>query len=204
MADTDRTDRRLPEPVHRRAGIDIADRRRRDGRRTAAESAGRGGRTPGRGIAASRSRRCSTSSTWRSAATLADEQRVFVDALGYRKGKDVELRQMAKFLAEKAQGDRPRSATRSAESVRAPHRAHGGRRSAWRVDRRASATRSRRPSHLGAEVDAGRSRVRSTAIAVATDRPSDADGHVLHRRHHRRDRDAAGPRRIGVVRAQRS
>src|SRR3981081_3365063 len=34
---------------------------------------------------------------------LPGEQRVFVDALEYRKGKDVELRQMAKFLAEKAQ-----------------------------------------------------------------------------------------------------
>ena len=33
---------------------------------------------------------------------LMGEQRVFVDALEYRKGKDVELRQMAKFLAEKA------------------------------------------------------------------------------------------------------
>jgi spoIIIJ-associated protein len=33
---------------------------------------------------------------------LADDQRVFVDALEYRKGKDTELRQMAKFLAEKA------------------------------------------------------------------------------------------------------
>lgn len=31
-----------------------------------------------------------------------DEQRVFVDALAYRKGKDVELRQMARLLAEKA------------------------------------------------------------------------------------------------------
>ena len=30
------------------------------------------------------------------------ERRVFVDALEYRKGKDVELRQMAKLLAEKA------------------------------------------------------------------------------------------------------
>jgi spoIIIJ-associated protein len=30
------------------------------------------------------------------------DQRVFVDALGYRKGKDIELRQMAKLLAEKA------------------------------------------------------------------------------------------------------
>jgi spoIIIJ-associated protein len=32
---------------------------------------------------------------------LDDEKRVFVDALGYRKGKDSELRQMAKLLAEK-------------------------------------------------------------------------------------------------------
>jgi len=32
---------------------------------------------------------------------LPGEQRVFIDALGYRKSKDVELRQMAKFLAEK-------------------------------------------------------------------------------------------------------
>jgi spoIIIJ-associated protein len=33
---------------------------------------------------------------------IRDERRVFIDALGYRKGKDVELRQMAKLLAEKA------------------------------------------------------------------------------------------------------
>jgi len=33
---------------------------------------------------------------------MGDEKRVFVDALEYRKGKDVELRQMAKLLAEKA------------------------------------------------------------------------------------------------------
>src|SRR3954468_15303536 len=32
---------------------------------------------------------------------IRDERRVFVDALGYRKGKDIELRQMAKLLAEK-------------------------------------------------------------------------------------------------------
>ncbi len=30
------------------------------------------------------------------------EKRVFVDALEYRKGKDIELRKMAKFLAQKA------------------------------------------------------------------------------------------------------
>src|SRR5215470_8055532 len=34
---------------------------------------------------------------------LPDEKRVFVDALEYRKGKDLELRSMAKLLAEKAQ-----------------------------------------------------------------------------------------------------
>jgi spoIIIJ-associated protein len=33
---------------------------------------------------------------------LREEKRVFVDALGYRRGKDTELRQMAKLLAEKA------------------------------------------------------------------------------------------------------
>jgi len=33
---------------------------------------------------------------------LPDEKRIFVDALGYRKGKDVELRKMALFLAQKA------------------------------------------------------------------------------------------------------
>ena len=36
------------------------------------------------------------------ARKLGDNQRVFIDALGYRKGKDTELRQMARFLAEKA------------------------------------------------------------------------------------------------------
>src|SRR3954454_18939010 len=34
--------------------------------------------------------------------TLDGEKRIFVDALEYRKGKDIELRQMAKLLAEKA------------------------------------------------------------------------------------------------------
>jgi len=33
---------------------------------------------------------------------LPERQRVFVDALEYRKGKDLELKKMAKFLAEKA------------------------------------------------------------------------------------------------------
>ena len=32
---------------------------------------------------------------------LEDDKRVFVDALAYRKGKDIELRAMAKLLAEK-------------------------------------------------------------------------------------------------------
>jgi spoIIIJ-associated protein len=33
--------------------------------------------------------------------TLTDDRRIFVDALEYRKGKDIELRQMARLLAEK-------------------------------------------------------------------------------------------------------
>jgi spoIIIJ-associated protein len=33
--------------------------------------------------------------------SLADDRRVFIDALEYRKGKDIELRRMAQFLAEK-------------------------------------------------------------------------------------------------------
>ena len=33
---------------------------------------------------------------------IGEETRVFVDALGYRKGKDTELRQMARYLAGKA------------------------------------------------------------------------------------------------------
>ena len=35
-------------------------------------------------------------------AVLMTEDHVFIDALGYRRGKDIELRQMAKLLAEKA------------------------------------------------------------------------------------------------------
>jgi spoIIIJ-associated protein len=35
--------------------------------------------------------------------SLDEGRRVFVDALAYRKGKDIELRQMARFLAEKVQ-----------------------------------------------------------------------------------------------------
>ena len=34
--------------------------------------------------------------------TLDDQKRIFVDALEYRKGKDIELRKTAKVLAEKA------------------------------------------------------------------------------------------------------
>lgn len=36
------------------------------------------------------------------ARKMPENQRLFVDALEYRKGKDTELKQMAKFLAEKA------------------------------------------------------------------------------------------------------
>ena len=47
--------------------------------------------------------------------TLADEKRVFVDALAYRKGKDIELRQMAKFSPRKR--SRPASISSSVRSI---------------------------------------------------------------------------------------
>ena len=47
---------------------------------------------------------------------LPGEQRSFVDALEYRKGKDVELRQMAKLLAEKG-ASRPASISSSGRSI---------------------------------------------------------------------------------------
>ena len=87
---------------------------------------------------------------------LGDEKRVFVDALDYRKGKDVELRQMAKFLAEKAKDTGRRSAARPAQSVRAPHRAPGGRRSAGRDDREHRRRVLEDGHHLVAEVAARR------------------------------------------------
>ena len=120
--------------------------------------------------------------------TLPDEQRVFVDALEYRKGKDVELRQMAKLLAEKVKQTRRRSAARSAQSLRAPPRAPRGRRSARRRRPKASATRSRRPS-------SSRYGSRRVAGELGSCSLAQASPHVFHRRHHRRDRDAARPRR---------
>ena len=69
-----------------------------------------------------------------------------VDALGFRKGKDVELRQMAQFLMEKAQDVGDAAGDRSAQSLRAPHRASRRRGRSRRCRRRASATRFSRAS----------------------------------------------------------
>jgi hypothetical protein len=74
---------------------------------------------------------------------LPDDQRVFVDALDYRRGKDVELKQTAKLLAEKvkltprrkSKADRRRSADRSAQSLRTPSRTSRRRRSGGRFER---------------------------------------------------------------------
>ena len=46
--------------------------------------------------------RSSTSSTPRSDDELKDDRTFVVDCLDYRKGKDAELRQMAKFMMDKA------------------------------------------------------------------------------------------------------
>ena len=65
---------------------------------------------------------------------FSGEQRLFVDALAYRKGKDLELREMAKLVADKVKQTGARSTTRAAQSLRATHRAHCRRRSCWRDD----------------------------------------------------------------------
>ena len=98
----DAADRRVSEPRHRPRSASRDRRRRGDRRRPAPQPRRATKPSCSCAIAASRSRRCSTSSTSAYGRSLTDEKRVFVDALEYRKGKDIELRQMAKFLAEKA------------------------------------------------------------------------------------------------------
>ena len=121
-------------------------------------------------------------------------KRVFVDALDYRKGKDIELRQMAKFLAEKAKQTGARSAARPAQSLRAPHRAPGGRRSAGRDDRERRRRVLEDRSDLVTQIVAQRLAA-GDGTAASGDQPPSSRCHVLHHRHHRRDCDAAGPRR---------
>ena len=53
---------------------------------------------------------------------LDEKRRLVVDCMDYRKGKDAELKQMATFLAEKAQEHRPGAGDRPAQSLRTPHR----------------------------------------------------------------------------------
>ena len=61
---------------------------------------------------------------------LKDDRSFVVDCMDYRKAKDAELRQMARFMMEKAKTAGP-AGDGTAESLRAPPRApHRGRRSA--------------------------------------------------------------------------
>ena len=97
--------------------------------------------------------------------SLDDEKRVFIDALAYRKGKDVELRQMAKYSAEKAKetgADQQLGRSIPTNVGSSTSRLPKCRASA----RRASATRSRKPSTF----PRGSSRVfhHDTIVAIAT------------------------------------
>ena len=134
MADATATDRRFPEPGHRALGIEtpVDVEETADGPRLnlSGEEAELLVRHRGEPLKA-----LQHVVDMAFGRALEDEKRVFVDALAYRKGKDIELRQMAKFLAEKAKQTGARSAARAAQSVRAPHRAHGGRRGSRRDDR---------------------------------------------------------------------
>ena len=66
-----------------------------------------------------------------------------VDCMGFRKGKDAELRQMARFIMDKAR-ERHAAGNGPAQSVRAPHRAPDRRRRSARCRPRASAMRTSR------------------------------------------------------------
>ena len=98
--------------------------------------------------------------------SLEGEKRVFVDALAYRKGKDIEMRKMAKFLAGKVKEIGARSADGPAQSLRAPHRAHGRRRSARRDDRKRRRRVLEDRSDLLTEVAARRRGLESRALAA--------------------------------------
>ena len=106
---------------------------RRGGQRYARQRAGRSLRRRGRSAAAphapKRSTRSSTSSTPRSAASSKDDRAFVVDCLDYRKGKDAELKQMARFMMEKAKTTRHAAGDGTAQPLcapaRAPHRCRG-------------------------------------------------------------------------------
>ena len=102
---------------------------------------------------------------------------------------------MAKLLAEKAQETGARSATRSAQSLRAPPRAPGRRRGSRRDDRKHRRRVLEDRHHLRCESRRARPAVVTRVQQLAAATEPRADCRVLHRRHHRRHRDAAGPRR---------
>ncbi len=99
-----------------------------------------------------------------------------VDALGFRKGKDAELRQMAQFLMDKARTSGVAAGNRPAQSLRPAHRPPdgGGRRDAHVGKHRRRVSQERRDLAEGLNL---------------LSRGFCSDGH------HRRGGDPTGPRR---------
>ena len=126
-------------------GIDAHGRRRRDAPTARGSTSTAKRPSCSCAIAASRSRRCSTSSTWRSAATLRRRAARVRRRAGLSQGQGHRAAADGEVPRREGEADRRRSAARPAESVRAPARAPGRRRSPGRRRPRASATRSRRP-----------------------------------------------------------
>ena len=108
---------------------------------------------------------------------LGEHKRLLIDCMDFRKGKDNELKAMAKFLAEKAKIVRRGTEHRPAERLRAAAGASG---------RGGSARRDLRKHRRRGGEDRHDFRERRRSNAVAT-------CHVSTLRHHRRHRDAAGP-----------
>ena len=118
--------------------------------------------------------------------------------MGYRKGKDAELQQMAMFLGEKAKdtGLAQEIGPLNPYERRIVHLAVAETRR--RSPRRASATRSRRPSS-SRQVAGSRRRDLLSRLALEL-----VPAPVFHFRHHRRDRHPAGPRRPRCRSAERA
>ena len=127
---------------------------------------------------------------------LDDDRSFVVDCLGYRKGKDEELKQMTRFTMEKATrlgaaGDGP------AEPVLSPSRPPHGRRGSDDVVREHRRCVSEDGHHFE-EMKCPAWRPDFGSSGSSRLQPGDPERrsqHVLDRRHDRRDRDAARPRR---------
>ena len=175
------------ERRHRRPGLDAADRRRRDRRRLRGSISRATTPSCWSGIAASRSTRCSTSSTRRSAGARRRQARRSSTAWATARAR-------TSSCGRWRSSSRRRRKETGVDQQLGPLNPYERRIVHMAVAEDAGVSSesigdafAKTVHHFGQEVAAAAGR-----IAVGTRRTS---RHVLHRRHHRRDRHAARARR---------